>query len=477
MQRLRYSLANTSENIFIKNDGLLASYGIFGAPGSGKTYLLLYLLEQLLKLQMDNPNKKYGALILDPKAALIDDVKEMVRRAGREEDLMVLNTYELEQRHQSVNVIDCALDPYELGQTLVLAAQSAGVGVSDPYWFLSWSNLFGASLFLLNRLEDVVTLQQLLNAILFVEQISDKIERPIQRLAREAREELSTLSKNEQQDTLQAIHRIENFFSHSGGNDNIATVNEVITRAYSAFQQSRFACYSPLQSKTARPTTFYDQIIDEGKIILVSVSPSDPGMAKTLCTLVKCLFQQTVLGRLERVRAKTLRNFERPLVLACDEFSQIASEVPGQPMGDGNFFSLSRQCGCMGLLATQSVNVLQATSLKEAWRSIFSNFGAKIFMRLVDNETTEEASKLAGEVDWYISSAGTSRGKDGLGSSAQKELRERKSLPTEVLTQVLSRGQAVLIGSVDGGEEVGTHFVHAADTSTLPNTIKKDTHA
>jgi len=255
-------------------------------------------------------------------------------------------------------------------------------------------------------------------------------------------------------------------------------VNEVMTRAYSPFQQSRFVRYSRLQSKTAnRQTTFYDQIIDEGKIVLVSVSPSDPGMAKTLCTLVKCLFQQTVLGRLERVRAKTLRNFERPLVLACDEFSEIASEVPGQPMGDGRFFSQARQFGCMGLLATQSVNVLQATSLKEAWRSIFSNFGAKIFMRLVDNETTEEASKLAGESDWYICSAGTSHSKDGLGSSTQKEMRERKSLPTEVLTQVLSRGQAVLIGSFDGGKEVSTHFVSAADPSNLPNTPKKETHA
>src|SRR5690606_32350201 len=126
-------------------------------------------------------------------------------------------------------------------------------------------------------------------------------------------------------------------------------------------------------------TTFYDQIIDDGKIVLVSVSPSDPGMAKTICTLVKCLFQQSVLSRLARVRAGTLRNFTRPVLLACDEYSGIASEVPGEPMGDGHFFSLSRQNGCMALIATQSVNMLQSSSLKDAWRAVFSNFAAKIF--------------------------------------------------------------------------------------------------
>ena len=39
-----------------------------------------------------------------------------------------------------------------------------------------------------------------------------------------------------------------------------------------------------------------------------------------------------------------------------------------QSMGDGQFLALARQYGCMGLLATQSVNVLEASSLRDAWR-------------------------------------------------------------------------------------------------------------
>ena len=193
----------------------------------------------------------------------------------------------------------------------------------------------------------------------------------------------------------------------------------------------------------------------KAEIILVSLSPAEPAVAKTLCTLVKCLFQRAVLSRLDG----PLKSCRRPLIIACDEYGEVASEVPGQ-IGDGDFFSQARQFGCMGLLATQSVNVLQASSLKDAWRSVFSTFGAKIFMRVVDNETAEEATKVSGEYDWYKTSVGTSHSKDGLSSSIQKDLIERKSLPTAVLTQVFARGDAAILGSLDGSAGQFVRFVH-----------------
>src|SRR5688572_8836229 len=83
MRRLNYKLIskapvnNSSRGIFIENDGLCASYGIFGAPGSGKTHLLMLLLKQILDMHKDAAQLKFGGLILDPKAALIKDIKEM----------------------------------------------------------------------------------------------------------------------------------------------------------------------------------------------------------------------------------------------------------------------------------------------------------------------------------------------------------------------------------------------------------------
>jgi hypothetical protein len=471
MQRLVHSLANTDGNVFIEDDGLCESYGIFGAPGSGKTHLLLYVLRQILALHKDDPDLKFGGVILDPKADLIDGVRGIVDIAGRKDDLIVLNTDELIARNEAVNLIHSALDPYELGYLLVRAAQSTGVSTSDPYWLLAWGNIFGAACYLLSLGNEVVTLKQLLDAVLTVERdgtVTPGVpERRIQRIARQQRKTREHLSPGECQDAEQAINQIDNFFSQE--NENVTTIQAVIIRAYSAFQRSRYSCYSHVESKqlAKRRPTFYDQIIDEGKIVLVSLSPNEPELAKTLCTLVKCLFQQNVLGRFERVRAGRLRNFKRPLIIACDEYGQVASEVPGRPTGDGDFFSKARQFGCMGLVATQSVNVLQNSSLKDAWRAVFSTFGAKIFMRVADNDTAEEATKLAGEYDWYLTSQGTSRSKEGLSSSTHKELRERKSLPTPVLTQVFKKGDAVVLGTLDGHKEKSfTRFVHVPEDLT-----------
>jgi type IV secretory pathway TraG/TraD family ATPase VirD4 len=269
-------------------------------------------------------------------------------------------------------------------------------------------------------------------------------------MIRDARPRLASLPEDERQDLELAIADIEGFYRQEP--DNIATVETLVRRAYSGFLRSKWKRYSAPSPNlpNANQATFYDQIVDEGKVVLVSVSPSEPMMAKVICTLVKVLFQRTILSRLDRVRSGTLKNFKRLVVMAVDEYSAVASEIQGQPMGDGLFFSQCRQNGCIGLVATQSVNLLQSSSLKENWKAIVSVCAAKIFMRLADNETAEEATKLAGEYDWYLTSRGTSQQKDGSGSSTNTDQRERKALPAAVLTQILKLGQGAMIGSIDG---------------------------
>jgi hypothetical protein len=454
MRRLEYSLRETATELCVRNDGLTMSYGIFGAPGSGKTYLLMYMLEQLLGLPDATEETRCGALILDPKAALIEDTEEMARAAGRFDDLVVVNADRLDELDEAVNVIAADLDSAELARALVLAAQSAGVGASEPYWFGAWQNLWAAAIMLLKARSEPLTLRRLVDVVLLVEPRDELVptgpKRQIQWIAADVTGEIAGRDDDEACELRAAISQIDRFYAQEP--NDVAVVENIIAQSYGEFQRARCKRFCG-----ASGPGFYDQIIDEGKIVLVSISPSEPGLAKVVCTLVKNLFMQSVRSRLDRVRAGRLQNFERPVVLACDEYSQVASEIPGQT-GDGDFFSIARQQGCMGLLATQSVNVLQATSLKEHWKSIFSNFAAKFFMKAVDNETVEEATKLAGETDWYVSSLGSSSGAQGFGSSAQRDLRERKVLPSHVLTQLVGRGEGVVIGTLDGRSRPATHF-------------------
>jgi hypothetical protein len=458
-EQLSWEFQSSETPINIVNKGLTESYMIFGAPGSGKTYLLMYLLKQIFALHQDDPSMRVGGLILDPKAALVEDVQAMMRLAGREADLDVLNSETLERENLAINLIDAGLDPVELGTMLVLAAQAAGTEASEPYWFGAWSTLFGAATaFLAWHDEWTTTIVSLVSAVLDVAG-TDENGRPLRKIEmmiRDAKPKLAELPDEQRRDLELAIADIEGFYRQEA--DNIATVETLLRKAYSGFLRSKWKRYSAPSPNTpgSRAATFYDRIIDEGKVVLVSVSPSEPMMAKVICTLVKVLFQRTVLSRLDRVRAGTLQNFKRLIVMAVDEYSAVASEIQGQPMGDGLFFSQCRQNGCIGLVATQSVNLLQSSSLKDNWKAIVSVCAAKVYMRLADNETAEEATKLAGEYDWYLTSRGTSMQKDGAGSSTNTDQRERKALPAAILTQSLRLGQAAMVGSLDGKKTLDT---------------------
>ena len=75
--------------------------------------------------------------------------------------------------------MNVALDPYELGKQLVLAAQSVGTSTSDPFWILAWGNLFGAAVYLLSELDpnaNAVTLNSLLEAVMRVQEVEDMDE-------------------------------------------------------------------------------------------------------------------------------------------------------------------------------------------------------------------------------------------------------------------------------------------------------------
>jgi hypothetical protein len=453
-QQLDWSLAPTDDHVQITDDGLAQSYFIFGGPGSGKTYMLEYLLKQIFALDASDADRKAGALILDPKAALVGEIRELLALVGREADLVVLNAGQLEAEGREVNLLDAGIDPSELGEMLVLVAQASGVGASEPFWFGSWSTLFAGALPLLAWLESerIMTMRSVMTAVLDVVGTDDRGRpvRRIQQLAAEGRDRLDELDEDHRTDMDLAIDDVEGFYRQE--EDNIATVETLMRDAFSGFLRTkwkRFSYGAPNLPDVQR-STFYDAIIDEGKIVLVSVEAEDATMAKVICTLVKVLFQRSVISRLSRVRAGRLKNFERIVVLAVDEYGQVASEVPGSPVGDGSFFSLCRQNGAIGIVAAQSVNLLKTSSLKDNWPAVVSNTAAKFFMRLGDSETAEEATKLAGEADWYLTSRSTSQQKDGASMSHGTELRERKSLPASVLTQLFTKGQGAVIGSTDG---------------------------
>jgi hypothetical protein len=437
------------EVVSIRDDGLCQSFGIFGKPGCGKTYLLKHLLGQILR----HP-ARFGGLILDPKAALLGDIQEVMQRAGRESDLVVINDLMLARSGNALNVIDASLDATSLGKALGLALKGAGITSKEPYWNIEVSAILGAAMeihdMLVTREGRRATLAELAQTLLHTVEIDGQL-RPMLRVVMQ--DALLLARKQGLEDQLESARSC--LMNYLESKDH-GTLRSFIHQGFGEFTRPDLQVFS---SRTLRPSgtpSLYDATLEEGKVILVSLSKRKLSISRVLCTLVKTLFQVGVLTRLERHLAGEIRNYNRPLFFMVDEYSDVATD--GDMLGDPIFFSQMRQFGCMGLVATQSVHMLESSALGESWKALYSNLAAKIFFALADGETAEEGTKLAGQCQMRVRAFDRSFSKDGTTMNARFELRNESALLTDVFLRGLARGEGIVIGTLDGKERAAVRF-------------------
>lgn len=453
---VRRELRPTLDKVVIRDDGLTTCHGIFGNPGMGKSHLMMRLLEAVLKLPL-GPEERFGGLILDPKGTLAEDVVEAAERANRLVDVQIVSTAELEAtlsphrvqagRTGGMNVLDAPLSETEIAVSLVLAAQSATKSASDPYWANAWKNIFMGVAELLPVTGRKVTLANLVDATIR-ENPATGLSLPS--LLHRAKDKARDLSAYERADILGAVDRVSTHRKQKG--ETAATINVLVATALGEFQRSKYrACYSSAEPD-AKYVNMYDQITNDGKIYVVSLTKGEQAFAGILVTLVKTLFQRTLLGRYERSRNGEGINFQRPVLLMCDEYQEVATELAGQAVGDASFFQQSRQVGCMGLLATQSVSgmihTLPGEGAEAAWNAIMATFGSMTFFQSSDPQTRAQAVAMAGEADAHVVSTGASYGSESPTFSINRALETRNLVQESQIAQ-LTRGQALVVGSLD----------------------------
>lgn len=147
------------------------------------------------------------------------------------------------------------------------------------------------------------------------------------------------------------------------------------------------------------PLSPFSEQIEHGKVVALNFPVSlNPGLAKTIGTLMKQDFQRAVLNRIPKMEQAPDRHFREVLFL-CDEYQAFATVGESDPSGDEKFFALARQSKCISIVATQSVSSLRSTLTGEAWRSLLQTFRTKIFLALSDDFSAEIASKLCGKED------------------------------------------------------------------------------
>jgi hypothetical protein len=158
-------------------------------------------------------------------------------------------------------------------------------------------------------------------------------------------------------------------------------------------------CFDPVANADGRfgkPLPPFSELIEQGNVVALNFpSSANPGLARMIGTLMKVDFQRAVLGRIQLIE-KNHDRFFRSVLFMCDEYHAFATVGESDPTGDEKFFSLSRQCRCIPIVATQSISSLRSTLSGETWRTLLQTFRTKIFLALSDDFSARVASDLCG---------------------------------------------------------------------------------
>ena len=145
------------------------------------------------------------------------------------------------------------------------------------------------------------------------------------------------------------------------------------------------------------PFPIFADLIEQGRVVALNFPVSmNPGLAKTIGTMLKQDFQRAVLNRIPRMEMQPERHW-REVMFLCDEYQSFATVGENEPSGDEKFFSLARQAKCIPIVATQSISSLRSTLTGESWRTLLQTFRTKIFLALSDDFSARIASELCGK--------------------------------------------------------------------------------
>jgi len=159
-------------------------------------------------------------------------------------------------------------------------------------------------------------------------------------------------------------------------------------------------CYDPKVNHDGRygiPMPGFSDLLEQGKVCALNFPVAmNPGLARTIGTLMKQDFQRAVLNRIPRMETEPGRHW-REILFLCDEYHSFATVGESDPTGDEKFFALSRQAKCIPIVATQSISSLRSTLPGESWRTLLQTFRTKIFLTLSDDFSARTASELCGK--------------------------------------------------------------------------------
>ena len=445
--------------LVIPERGLYTGMLIVGAIGSGKTSACMYpYVEQVLGSRASDPRRKAAGLVLEVKGDFCLQVRDMLRRQGREDDYIEVS---LDSPYR-YNPLHNDLDAYALAYGIATLMTNLFGRGKEPFWQQASTNLVKFVILLHQVLDDYVTLFQVYEHVISVDKLRAKIadgervfSQPNRRLVVDKQAFVATAAlsawtwaPDETGETAwtactaeveaatraaQVPYQVVDVMPAARWADKRAQFEAVqrwfdddwtriepklrtsIVEGISVFL-SLFDDNPRVKHTFCPPKDLYDpdgnrdgrhgtplpplaDLIDQGKVVALNFPIAlNPGLARALGTMLKQDFQRAVLNRIPQTAPDAGREL-RPVLFVCDEYQAFATTGENEPSGDEKFFALARQARCVPIVATQSISSLRSALPGESWRTLLQCLRTKVFLTLSDDSSAQMAADLCGKVE------------------------------------------------------------------------------
>ncbi|HND52282.1 MAG TPA: type IV secretory system conjugative DNA transfer family protein, partial [Pirellulaceae bacterium] len=284
-------------------DDFFKSCVVFGETGSGKTSCVLNsLLDGLLGTSTAG-GMPPAALVLDPKAGYLDDVRELCRRHGRSSDLIVIDP--LDFSAQRWNPLDSSDDSMELASRFAAVSRALGAkDASTTFWQTK-------STMVIQNAIDLLRLTSRPDQPPSFARIHELVADPA--YLEELLSHALALGRRE----TECVKFFSNEWRHMAP-DQRSGVEGHLTNLLNPFLQAPYRTTIAGVSQVRVGTA-----IDAGKILYLKLSCADRGqMARVVGMFLKLEYYREVLKRPRK---------QRPSLFFCDEFQKY--HTPGQQDG------------------------------------------------------------------------------------------------------------------------------------------------
>ncbi len=381
------------EWLIMDKNGLYTGIIIFGSTGTGKTSACAYpFFDQLAKYKKESLDERIGGLILDVKGDFWEEAVLIMKRSGREEDIVIIGPdsgYYFNPVHYP------RLDAKIIAERLysVLENMNSNDGRQDSFWKDKSINLLSNALSLIRLCLGYVTLSDI------YEIISDenKLKNMLDYAENSIKSKRLSKSGGNPDADLKELKIAVSYFAgadYAGLDERTkAIIKSESLRVCSDFIKPAFKdTFCAPEQKLNFPG--FQEVVNGGKIVILNMPESSYGLTgKIIGIMLKLDYFRTVLNRVYKAAVLNTVNVKRPVLFICDEYQNYVTS--GDIESDAEFFARCRQSKAINILLTQSYSSLKLKlGSEEKLNSLIGNIRSSIWLALIDDYSREKASKI-----------------------------------------------------------------------------------